>query len=456
MADKICIAGAGLVGSLLAIVLAKRGCKVAVYEKRGDIRKSIVSGGRSINLVISDRGWKALRTAGIEKEIKPITIPVYGRMTHDVEGKEKYLPYSINNKAIYSVSRGELNAKLMEIAEELPDVSFHFDEKCISANFDQPEMTFENTGTKNITTCKADVIFGSDGANSVFRKKMLAHLQNFSSINKEEIYNNEFFIDHGYKELIIPPNEDNTWKLDKSALHIWPRKQFMLMALANLDGGFTCTLFFPFKGPRSFESIDNKESLLTFFKEEFPDTLPIMPTLVEDYFLKPASKLVIVKCAPWTYKGKAALIGDAAHAIVPFYGEGMNCGFEDCAVLDKLIEKHSGNWEEILDNFGEMRKPNGDAIADLSLRNFIEMRDLVSDPKFLFRKKIEASIQAKYPEKWIPLYSQVKFSEIPYADALKEGKAQDKIMEGILSIQGIEESWETDEMQKEIAVRMGL
>lgn len=454
--EKICIAGGGLVGSLLSIILAKKGYEVVVFEKRPDMRRELSGASRSINLVISDRGWKALRKAGIQEEIEPITIPVFGRMTHDEEGNQKYLRYSVKNKAIYSVSRGELNAKLISIAEKFPNVTFHFNEKCIACDFDQPEIDFENNETKKVTRVNADVIFGADGANSIVRAQLHKHLTSHSDGENKNIYCNENYIDHGYKELIIPPNEDSTWKLDKSALHIWPRKQFMLMALANLDGGFTCTLFFPFKGDRSFESIQTKDELMGFFEEVFPDAIPIMPTLEQDYFANPASNLVIVKCEPWTYQGKAALIGDAAHAIVPFYGEGMNCGFEDCRVLDELIDECPDNWEEILSQFGAMRKPNGDAIADLSLRNFIEMRDLVSDPKFLLRKKIEGKIHSKFPDKWIPLYSQVKFSEIPYADALKKGQEQDEIMEAILSIDGIEHSWDSDEMEGRIMQMMGL
>jgi kynurenine 3-monooxygenase len=406
--------------------------------------------------VISDRGWKALRAAGIHEEIEPITIPVFGRMTHDEKGAQNYLPYSVKKKAIYSVSRGGLNARLIDIAEQFPNVSYHFNEKCIGADFERPEISFENSETKVITSCRADVVFGADGANSIVRKTLQNFLADNKNKTKEQVHCNEHYIEHGYKELVIPPNEDKTWKLDKSALHIWPRKQFMLMALANLDGGFTCTLFFPIKGARSFESIKTGEDLMGLFEEVFPDAIPLMPSLEEDYFSNSASNLLIVKCNPWTYKGKAALIGDAAHAIVPFYGEGMNCGFEDCEVLNNLLGQHDGNWQEILDQFGKLRKPNGDAIADLSLRNFIEMRDLVADPRFLLRKKIESKIHSKFPEQWVPLYSQVKFSNIPYSEALKKGQDQDKIMEAILSIKGIENAWDSEEMEQEILKKMGL
>ena len=435
-------------GSLLAIFLAKRGFIVDVYEKRPDMRKSNIAGGRSINLVISDRGWKALKAAGIENEIQKLCIPVFGRMTHDVKSKQTFLPYSRLKKAIYSVSRGELNERLITCAEEYSNVTFHFDHSCESVNHNSTTAHFIDNKSNNTIEITGAVIFGADGANSKVRKSLLSK-ENLTEFGSES-YASEDSIDHGYKELIIPPNADGSWKLDKNALHIWPRKQYMLMALANLDGGFTCTLFFPFKGSPSFESIKDEGDLMAFFDETFPDAVPLMPTLVPDYFGNPSSSLMIVKCFPWTYKDKIALIGDAAHAIVPFYGEGMNCGFEDCRVLDEQLEEHGDDWTEVLSSYGLLRKPNGDAIADLSMRNFIEMRDLVADPTFLLRKKIESKIYKRHPEKWVPLYSQVKFSDIPYSEALKEGNKQDKIMEKVMSRKDIEETWDSDEVEREI------
>ncbi|HIA12863.1 MAG TPA: FAD-dependent monooxygenase [Flavobacteriales bacterium] len=449
--NKVVIIGGGLVGSLLAIFLAKRGFIIDVYEKRPDMRKSDIAGGRSINLVISDRGWKALKAAGIEAEIQKLCIPVLGRMTHDLESKQTFLPYSRLNKAIYSVSRGELNERLITCAEAHQNVTFYFNHSCESVDHVSSTAHFLDNENNKIEI-QGSLIFGADGANSKVRKCLLTK-KNIAEFG-DHSYASEEPIDHGYKELIIPANADGSWKLDKNALHIWPRKQYMLMALANLDGGFTCTLFFPFKGSPSFESIKREEDLMTFFHETFPDAVPLMPTLVSDYFDNPSSSLMIVKCFPWTHKDKIALIGDAAHAIVPFYGEGMNCGFEDCRVLDELIEEHDKDWTKVLSAYQLLRKPNGDAIADLSLRNFIEMRDLVADPTFLLRKKIESKIFKKHPEKWVPLYSQVKFSDIPYAEALAEGLRQDKIMEKVMSRSGIEESWDSDEVEKEIVEQL--
>ncbi len=438
---NITVAGGGLVGSLLSIFLAKRGFEVNVYEKRPDMRKADIAAGRSINLVVSDRGWKALDKVGISSEIKKITIPVYGRMTHDLDGKQKFLPYSVKKRAIYSVSRGGLNSKLMDIAEQYPSVNFHFNEKCIDVETSSATAVFQNMQTGEKTTVTSDIIIGADGAFSEVRNL----LQKTNKLNCSIEY-----IDHGYKELIIPANEDGGWKLDKNALHIWPRKKFMLMALANLDGGFTCTLFFPLSGGQSFETIKNQKELLHFFNGVFPDAIPLMPDLAEDYFRNPASSLMIVRCFPWSYQDKVALIGDAAHAIVPFFGEGMNCGFEDCYVLNNLIDEHGDDWNKIFENYGRQRKPNGDAIAELSLRNFIEMRDLVADPEFLLRKEIEAKLHKKFPGKWTPLYSLVKFSDIPYQDALKEGERQDVIMKKIMAIEGIEGKWDFPEIEKEI------
>jgi len=427
------------VGSLLSIFLAKKGFDVNVFEKRSDIRKAKILAGRSINLVVADRGWTALENAGIHDVIRQITVPVYGRMTHDAEGNQDFHQYSVEGKAIYSVSRAELNKRLIEIADDFDNVSFHFDHQCSGLSKDGDQASFINKQGASVEI-EADVIFGADGANSEVRNCIKQLLEENEPDVEHEF--REEYIEHGYKELIIPPDANGNWVLNESALHIWPRKQFMLMALANLDGGFTCTLFLPFKGPSSFETLQTKEELMSLFNNVFGDAVPLMPTLKNDFFENPTSRLVIVKCKPWIYRNRVALIGDAAHAVVPFYGEGMNSGFEDCDLLNSLIEKIGAKWDTVLPQYYEARKPNGDAIADLSLRNFVEMRDLVADPDFLFRKKIEARLQATFPEQWLPLYSQVKFTNIPYSEAWQEGLRQDEIMKKIVAIQGLEEKWE--------------
>ena len=446
--SKTAVIGGGLVGSLLTIFLAKKGFKVNVFEKRNDIRKAKILAGRSINLVVADRGWKALEKAGIRDTIREITVPVYGRMSHDVGGNQTFHQYSIDRKAIYSVSRAELNKRLIEIADEFENVTFHFEHKCTGINEEGTVASFINATGETIRT-EADVIFGADGANSKVRKSMQQHLE--ANDPGGDYTFSEELIEHGYKELVIPPDKNGKWALDQSALHIWPRKQYMLMALSNLDGGFTCTLFLPFKGKFSFEALQSEDELITFFREMFGDVVPIMPSLVEDFFGNPTSSLAIVKCNPWVYNDRVALIGDAAHAIVPFYGEGMNCGFEDCDILNSLIGNGDVNWKSVLEAYFTSRKPNGDAIADLSLRNFIEMRDLVSDPDFIFRKKIEKKLQTAFPDKWLPLYSQVKFTDIPYSEAWAEGLRQDEVMKKIVAIQGIEEKWQEDSFAESVA-----
>lgn len=442
MEKRITIIGSGLVGSLTAIYLSKRGYKVDVYEKRPDLRKNNISAGKSINLVISYRGWNALEHIGIRKEIESITVPVYGRMTHDQQGNTNYIQYSVKNEPIYSVSRGGLNGKLMTLAEQNPNVKIHFNQECVDVNLDEATAVFSDYETKRTTTVKSDLILATDGAFSVIRQKML-HLNRFN-------YQQEY-ITEGYKEITFPANEDGSPRMRKDALHIWPRKNFMLMGLANQDGGFTGTLFFPFEGePWSFEKIKNENDLNRFFTEVFPDAIPLIPNLKDQYFNNPTSSLVIIRCSPWNYKDKVALMGDAAHAIIPFYGEGMNCGFEDCFVFDQLIEKYNGDFTKVLPEYAKARKPNGDAIAELSLRNFIEMRDLVADPEFLLRKKIEGWFQGKHPDKWLPLYSQVKFSNTPYAEALASGKRHDEIMKKVMALPGIHQKWDSEEVEKTI------
>ena len=436
--SNITIIGGGLVGSLLAIFLAKRGHKVSVYERRPDPRKANIYAGRSINLVVSHRGWTALKAAGVAQAVEGIVVPVYARMTHDREGRTTRLPYSIDERAIHSVSRGELNKLLLSEAEKLPGVKLFFDHRCVDVDLEKAQCIFSIDGGENVTTT-ADVVFGADGAFSAVRQEMMKGRFNYS----------QEFIEHDYKEIAFPANADGTPKMDPHCLHIWPRRYFMMMGLANQDGGFTGTLFMPHSGEYGFDRIKSGDDVRAFFKEHFKDAIPIVPDYTEQYMRNPQSSLVIVRCGPWTHGGKVALIGDAAHAIVPFYGEGMNAGYEDCKVLNDLLDKHGDdNWAEVLHHYGTSRKPNGDAIADLSLRNFVEMRDLVADPQFILRKKIEGRIQKLHPDKWIPLYSQVKFTDVPYREAWKEGLRHDRIMEEVLAMPGIEEKWESAEVEK--------
>ena len=443
---NITIAGGGLVGSLMAYMLAKKGYNVKVYEQRPDMRKKRIDGGRSINLVISHRGWTALEKAGVADEIREIIVPAYGRMTHDLDGTQHYYPYSIHGKSISSVSRGGLNMKMMDLAEPLPNVQYFFNQKCVDVNLETATAWFQDYDTGEVSEVNADLLIGADGAYSAVRTRMLSKMP----LNYTQEY-----IEHGYKEIHIPAAPDGSPQLDLKALHIWPRKQFMLMGLANLDNGFTGTLFFPQEGEESFASVQTGDQALDFFKKYFPDAIPLIPNLKEQYEENTTSPLMVVRCKPWTYKGKVMLVGDAAHATVPFYGEGMNAGFEDVYVFINLLEKMGdGNMPALLDSYTKAREDNGKALVDLSMRNFIEMRDLVADPQFILRKKIEAKIYKKYPEKWMPLYSQVKFTNIPYIDAWNEGLRQDEIMKPILATPGIAEKWDSNEVEQMIVASL--
>jgi kynurenine 3-monooxygenase len=442
------VIGAGLVGSLLSIYLSKRGYKVKIYERRADMRRQEMIAGRSINLALSDRGIKALEEVGLMDEIRKICIPMHGRFMHNADGSTAYQAYGKEGQYINSVSRSELNCKLMDLAEE-NGVQILFNEKCNNIEWTENKIEFEKTNSPELEKVKADLIFGSDGAFSAAR---LTH-----QLQHDRFQYQQYYIDFGYKELTIPAGENGAFMLEKNALHIWPRGNFMMIALPNIDGSFTCTLFFPFEGETSFASLDTKEKVTAFFEKTFTDAVPLMPTLTEDFFNNPTSSLVTVKCYPWIREDKFALIGDAAHAIVPFFGQGMNCGFEDCAVLNSLIEKHQDNWAEILPAYQSLRKPDGDAIADLALNNFVEMRDKVADPKFLLQKKIEAAFSKKYPDKWIPLYSQVTFSpQIRYSDALVNGQKQEAIMQQVMALLDIENKWQDEEIEKMILEKINV
>lgn len=443
MSKRVTIVGAGLVGSLLSLYLAKKGYKIDIYERRPDMRKTNLLAGRSINLALSDRGWRALEAVGIAEDIKKISIPMYGRHIHHKDGSTAYQPYGKDNQAIYSVSRADINMKLMDLAEEQPNVKIHFDKRCANISRGTLKTSFEDNTTREMVENSFDLLFGADGAFAVSRLNM--------QLQSDRFEYNQHYINCGYKELIIPPGENGKFMMEKNALHIWPRGTFMMIALPNPDGNFTCTLFIPFEGEKSFAALKTDEQIKRFFDEEFSDVIPLMPTLMHDFKNNPISSLVTVKCFPWTFDEKIALIGDAAHAIVPFYGQGMNCGFEDCVVLNDLIEKHKENWPEILKEYETLRKPDADAIADLAVANFIEMRDRTADPKFLLQKKIEAKFSQKYPDKWVPLYSMVTFTpKIRYSTALKQGNRQQDIMDKIMARPNIESVWESPEIEKEM------
>jgi kynurenine 3-monooxygenase len=418
------IIGSGLVGSLWAIYLSKAGYKVRIVERRSDMRKEKISAGKSINLATSFRGWKALDEMEIGNEIRKIAIPMYGRTMHDLNGNKTYQPYGINNQAIFSVSRGEINCKLMDIAEQKGNAEISFNEECIGADLKNGIVHLKNTQTGKISEIKSDVVFGTDGAFSAIRYNAMQKLDRFNY--------SQNYIEDGYREILLPANPDGSYKLDKNTLHIWPRGRFMLIALPNFDGSFTCTLFMPHEGHEyCFNNLTSKDKVEAFFKEVFPNFFEMMPNIADAWEDHPLSSLAIIRCFPWTY-GKTALMGDAAHATVPFFGQGMNAGFEDCSVMYSLMKKHNEDWDKVFKDYELLRKPNGDAVQDLSLLNYIVMRDKVADPAFQLQQKVERRIAELYPGKYFPMYSMVSFSDIEYQVALKQGKEQDEMIQGLI------------------------
>ncbi|PKA99323.1 kynurenine 3-monooxygenase [Flavobacteriaceae bacterium MAR_2009_75] len=436
---NIAIIGSGLVGSLLAIYLKRLGHNITVFDRRPDIR-NITFSGRSINLAMSNRGWRALKEVGIADEIRNLAIPLDKRAMHVIGEPMYFQKYGKDGEAIWSISRGILNKRMIDLAEEA-GVTFRFEEKVWDVNLPEAKIYTGQSEKSEWKEYKYDMIFGCDGAFSRVRHKMQ---------RRSRFDYSQDFIDVGYKELSIPPNEDGTHKFDSNSFHIWPRGKFMLIAMPNLDGSFTCTLFLPFEGEVSFESLKTKEEAKAFFKEYFPNVRREIENLTGDFFKNPTSAMVTMKCYPWSYWDKVALVGDSAHAVVPFYGQGMNAGFEDIYILNKIIHKYGDDWGRIFQEYQEDRKPNADAIAELSYRNFVEMSSKTANPKFLLQKKIEKHFAAKHPDKWIPVYSRVTFSERPYAEALAVGDAQEKVMKEIMQIPNIEEKWDSLEVEQKI------
>src|SRR5579872_2745124 len=417
--ETITLIGAGLNGPLLAVGLIQRGFRVEMYEKRPDMRRVRLSAGRSINLALSTRGIHALSQAGLWSKMQNAVVPMKGRMMHSTASALTFQPYGKNDaEVIYSISRAELNIALLNAAEA-EGARILFQQRCTGVDLRTRTLDIRDEEREKARTAEANIVIGCDGSASAIRSEMLKlNRFNFS----------QQYLDYGYKELTIPAGPGGKHVLETNALHIWPRGNFMLIALPNVDGTFACILFLPFEGAESFAQLATPSAVIKLFQSRFPDANPLMPDLAEDFFTNPTGAMVTIKCSPWHVDGQVLLLGDAAHAIVPFFGQGINCGFEDCTCLLELLDRHGADWERVFSEFEKARKINTDAIADLAVENFVEMRDRVADPRFLFRKKVELALEAKYPQLFVPKYAMVTFHRIPYVTALQRGQVQDRML----------------------------
>lgn len=418
MGESILVIGAGLVGSLLALFLARLGQTVHLCERHADPRPGGVAGGRSINLTICERGFAALDRVLAGDAVRAIAVPCYGRVIHNRDGTVEYQPYGNRGEAIHSVSRHRLNGTLLDLALQRPEIRCSFDEKCLEVDLARPGATFQNRRSGALTSRTAEVLLGADGAYSQVRLQM-QKTQRFDYAQE--------YLDQAYKELRLPPAAAGGWALEGNAIHIWPRGNYMLIGFPNLDGSFTVALHMPYEGEPSFASIRGEQDLLALFHSTFEDAVPLMPSLVKDYFAHPPTSMITVRCSPWTCNGRVALVGDSAHAIVPSYGQGANSGFEDCSVLADCIAA-GGGWAAALADYERRRKPNADAIAELALEHFAELRDKVGDPEFLLRKEIERRLSELDPDRFMPLYALISFTTLPYVEARARGCEQEKLI----------------------------
>ena len=416
--------GAGLAGPLLATYLAKRGYSVEIFERRPDMRKESISAGRSINLALSIRGNHALKEVGLYDKIKSNTIPMKGRMIHDLNGDIHLQPYGQKeNEVIFSVSRAHLNMELMTLAEETGNVTIRFNHQLLSADLEQNKLLFQLSDSLEKIEWSFNRVIGCDGSASILRK---------SIVEKADIQYVKKPLGHGYKELTIPPMKSGKFQIEPNALHIWPRGNHMLIALPNNDCSFTCTLFFPMIGKTSFETVKTEKDIFDLFQSQFPDAIKLIPNLVEDFQKNPTGDLASVYCKPWHLGDKALLIGDAAHAVAPFFGQGMNASFQDCSTLAKLMDQNENDWNTIFNAFSSTQVENGHAIADMALENYLEMRDHVNDPEYKKRRNVELKLERMFPGQFIPRYSMVSFHQIPYAEVYQRGEKQFKIISDVL------------------------
>ena len=432
--------GAGLTGPLLATYLAQQGYSVEIFERRPDMRKESISAGRSINLALSARGNHALKEVGLYDKIKPNTIPMKGRMIHDLNGNTHLQPYGQKeNEVIFSVSRAQLNMDLMTLAEETGKVTIRFNHQLLSADLEQNKLLFQLSNSLEKIELSFNRVIGCDGSASILRK---------SIVEKADIQYVKKPLGHGYKELTIPPLKSGKFRIEPNALHIWPRGNHMLIALPNNDCSFTCTLFFPMTGATSFETVKTEKDILDLFQSQFHDAIKLIPNLVEDFQKNSTGDLASVYCKPWHLGDKALLIGDAAHAVVPFFGQGMNASFQDCSTLAKLMGQNKNNWKTIFNTFSSVQVENGHAIADMAIENYLEMRDHVNDTEYKKRRNVELKLERMFPGQFIPRYSMVSFHQIPYAEVYQRGGKQFKIIGDVLKADPSGQSIDKDMVEK--------
>jgi len=442
--DKILVVGAGLVGSVISGFMADLGHEVEVCDRHPDPRSARAAGGRSINLTICERGFAALARIGAADAVRAVAVPCRGRIVHGVDGRTSSQPYDNQGSAIWSVSRNELNAVLIDRVLSRGNVVARFDERCLEVDLDAPAATFERADGE-VVRRSGNRLLGADGARSTVRLRMQM-VPRFD-------YQQEF-LDQGYRELRLPAAAHGAWRIEGHAIHVWPRGRYMLIGFPNRDGSFTLSLHMPFEGEISFAAIETPRDLLALFETSFPDALPLVPNLVEDFFSRAETTMVTVRCAPWIWDDKVALVGDSAHAIVPSYGQGANCGFEDCSVLADCVAESRGDWRRAFERYQRLRKPNADAIADLALEHFHELRDLLGTPEFLLRKEIERWLEDAHPERYRSLYSLISFSQVPYAEALRQDKKQRGLVDRLASIPQVRQRLEGAEVRSLVTAHL--
>jgi kynurenine 3-monooxygenase len=445
MSGGILIAGAGLAGSLLAVLLRGLGLPVTLLERRADSRSGPSEAGRSINLALAERGWAGLERAGLRERVLAEAVPMHGRLVHDRRGATDFQPYGLTGReAIYSVHRARLNRTLLEAAVQA-GAEVHFEQRVVAVDLEQRRVNTRHEADGRSRSYAFDLLIGADGAGSAVRQAVLTASGGVARLD---------LLEHGYKELSIPPAADGDYALAPNALHIWPRQDYMMIALPNADRSFTATLFLPNEGPVSFAALSAPGRFAPWFEAEFPDAVPLLPDRIREFHAHPTGTLGTLRCPVWHSADRALLIGDAAHAIVPFHGQGMNCAFEDCVTLSELIERHGPRWHEVLPRFVALRRENAQAIAEMALENYREMRADVADPQFLHKKRIERRLAERHPRRFVPRYTLVSFTRIPYALAYARGRIQDELLQRLAGVGGDGSDQDLSAIDREIEARL--